>query len=59
MKRFIKNNVQIREKNDRDIVPLEEALLINEPELRRQLIMNILNDDPSRYMELLEKARLK
>ena len=53
-----KNNVQIREKNDRDIVPLEEALLINEPELRRQLIMNILNDDPSRYMELLEKARL-
>ena len=53
-----KNNVQVREKNDRDIVPLEEALLINEPELRRQLIMNILNDDPSRYMELLEKARL-
>ena len=53
-----KNNVQAREKNDRDIVPLEEALLINEPELRRQLIMNILNDDPSRYMELLEKARL-
>lgn len=53
-----KNNVQVREKNDRDIVPLEEALLINEPELRRQLIMNILNDDPARYMELLEKARL-
>ena len=53
-----KNNVEVREKNDRDIVPLEEALLINEPELRRQLIMNILNDDPSRYMELLEKARL-
>ena len=53
-----KNNIEVREKNDRDIVPLEEALLINEPELRRQLIMNILNDDPSRYMELLEKARL-
>lgn len=53
-----KNNFQTREENDRDIVPLEEALLINEPELRRQLIMNILNDDPSRYMELLEKARM-
>ena len=53
-----KNNFRSVEENDHDIVPLEEALLINEPELRRQLIMNILNDDPSRYMELLEKARL-
>ena len=53
-----KNNVQVREKNDRDIVPLEEALLINDPEKRRKLIMDILNDDPSKYIELLEKARM-
>lgn len=53
-----KNYFQSREENESDIVPLEEALLINEPELRRQLIMNILNDNPSRYTELLEKARM-
>ena len=53
-----KNNFQIREKNDSNIVPLEEALLINNPELRRQLIMNILNDDPAKYMDLLKKARM-
>ena len=46
------------EENDHDIVPLEEALLINDPEKRRKLIMDILNDDPSKYIELLEKARM-
>nr|WP_295255088.1 hypothetical protein [uncultured Blautia sp.] len=52
------NNFQMREESDQEIVPLEEALLINDPELRRQLIMNILNDDPSQYMEVLEQARM-
>ena len=53
-----KNNFRLREENDHDIVPLEEALLINDPEKRRKLIMDILNDDPSKYIELLEKARM-
>lgn len=52
------NNFQLREESDQEIVPLEEALLINDPELRRQLIMNVLNDDPSQYMEVLEQARM-
>lgn len=53
-----KNNFRLREENDHDIVPLEEALLINDPEKRRKLIIDILNDDPSKYIELLEKARM-
>ena len=53
-----KNNFRLREENDHDIVPLEEALLINDPEKRRKLIMDILNDDPSKYIELLEKTRM-
>lgn len=52
------NNFQLREESDQEIVPLEEALLINDPELRRKLIMNILNDDPSQYREVLEQAQM-
>ena len=38
-----KNNFRSVEENDHDIVTLEEALLINDPEKRRKLIMDILN----------------
>ena len=41
-----------------NIVPLEEALIVNEPELRRELIMNVLNDNPEEYVELLKQARM-
>ena len=41
-----------------EIVPLEEALLINEPGVRRELIMDVLNDDPEEYMDLLKQARM-
>ena len=53
-----KNNFRLREENDHDIVPLEEALIVNEPELRRELIMNVLNDNPEEYVELLKQARM-
>ena len=53
-----KNIFQSASDMDEKIVPLEEALLINDPEKRRKLIMDILNDDPSKYIELLEKARM-
>ena len=53
-----KNIFQAASDMDEKIVPLEEALLINDPEKRRKLIMDILNDDPSKYIELLEKARM-
>ena len=38
-------------------VPLEEALLINEPHKRRSIMMNILRSDPMRYLDLLLIAR--
>ncbi len=47
-----------REESDKNIVPLEEALLINEAGMRRDLIMNVLNDDPGDYIDLLKQARM-
>lgn len=38
------------------VVPLEEALIINSPTERRELIMDILNDNPKEYIEFLQKA---
>ena len=43
---------------DEKIVPLEEALLINKPGVRRELIMDVLNDDPEEYMDILKQARM-
>lgn len=53
-----KNIFQAVSDTDRKIVPLEEALLINEPGVRRELIMDVLNDDPEEYMDLLKQARM-
>lgn len=38
------------------IVPMEEALIINNPRERRELIMDVLNDNPREYIEFLKKA---
>mgnify|MGYP000615194203 FL=1 len=32
--------------------------MINEPGVRRELIMDVLNDDPEEYMDLLKQARM-
>ena len=53
-----KNNIRAASDTDKKVVPLEEALLINEPELRRELIMDVLNDNPEEYMDLLKQARM-
>lgn len=37
-------------------VPMEEALLINSSAQRRQLILDVLNEDPKEYIEFLQKA---
>lgn len=44
--------------SDKTIVPLEEALIINAPEQRRSLIMNVLYDNPADYIDLLHQARM-
>lgn len=40
------------------IVPLQEALLINDASTRRQLIMDILYHDTGEYVEVLNSARM-
>ena len=39
-------------------MPLEEVLLIDEAAMRRDLIMNVLNDDPENYIDMLKQARM-
>ncbi|MBR2847613.1 MAG: hypothetical protein IKB89_06065 [Clostridia bacterium] len=43
-------------KNDEAIVPMEEALILNSPKERREIIMGVLNDNPKEYIEFLQKA---
>lgn len=43
-------------KNDDSIVPMEEALILNSPKERREIIMGVLNDNPKEYIEFLQKA---
>lgn len=40
-----------------EVVPLEEALLMNDPRKRRVMIMNMLRSDPKKYREVLLVAR--
>jgi len=50
-------NVVLDDKRIADtVVPMEEALIINNAKNRRELIMDILNDNPKEYIEFLQKA---
>lgn len=42
----------------KEVVPLEEALIINSPSQRRKLIMDVLYDNPEEYIDLLYEARM-
>lgn len=44
--------------DSRGVVPLEEALLINDARTRRAILQDILRRDPTRYVELLKVARM-
>jgi hypothetical protein len=39
-----------------DAVPIEEALVVNSARERRQIIMDVLNDNPVEYIQFLQKA---
>ena len=43
-------------KHDDSLVAIEEALIINSPKQRREIIMDVLNDNPKEYVEFLQKA---
>ena len=49
-------SIVVDEKRSDMTVPMEEALLINSARERRTLIMDVLNDNPGDYVELLQKA---
>lgn len=40
------------------VVPLEEALLINDPAIRRKLMLEIMYEDPSGYVSQLQSASM-
>ena len=44
--------------NDRAVVPLEEAIAVNDPHVGRQLMLDILRHNPDNYIDLLQRARL-
>lgn len=46
------------EEQEEQIIPLEEAMSVNEAEVRRKLMLDILHENPGAYVELLQKARL-
>ena len=49
-------NIFVDQKRSEKTVPIEEALLINSAKEKRAIIMDILNENPKDYAELLQKA---
>lgn len=46
------------EKTVKTVVPLEEAIRINDTKIRRKLMMDIMKQDPDKFIKLLQQARL-
>lgn len=52
-------NILVDDRTDyANTVPLEEALIVDNPRQRRNLMLSILNENPGRYVDLLSQARL-
>lgn len=49
--------VQVRE-GDAGVVPLEEALIVDDPSDRRRLMLSILTEEPDAYLAQLQVAKL-
>lgn len=55
---FVYRSILVEENSAEErIVPLEEALRINKSGTRRELMMEIMYDNPNDYVELLKEAR--
>lgn len=52
------DEVELKPEEQPLVVPLEEALVLNENSIRRTLIMDILTDNPDEYLNVLNQARL-
>lgn len=44
--------------DDAGVVPLEEALIVNDPAYRRRLMLSMLTEDPGAYLAQLQAAKL-
>lgn len=49
--------IKVEENADMQVVPLEEALLVNNAKVRHSLMLNILHSNPNEYVGMLQKAR--
>jgi hypothetical protein len=49
-------NLTVDEKRAGTAVPIEEALILNSAREKRGIIMDVLNEDPRAYVDLLQKA---
>lgn len=49
-------NLTVDEKRAGTAVPIEEALILNAAREKRGIIMDVLNEDPRAYVDLLQKA---
>lgn len=50
--------LHVDEESDITAVPFEEAMAFNESDVKRKLLMDILNKSPENHIELLQKARM-
>lgn len=53
-----KNIYVEREDNSEIVVPLEEAIAVNDAKTRRKLLLDILHKNPEEHIELLQRARM-
>lgn len=53
----IYRTIHVEDRNDKSIVPLEDALTLDDPLQRRELLLEILKDDSSRYLDALHSAQ--
>lgn len=59
LKDDIRRGVQVqRREGDAGVVPLEEALIVNDPAERRRLMLSMLTEEPDAYLAQLQAAKL-
>lgn len=54
----IHRSILMEEQEENIIVPLQEALILNDASVRRELMMKIMYDDVSQYVDTLKTARM-
>ncbi|GAA0181261.1 hypothetical protein SH2C18_38180 [Clostridium sediminicola] len=60
--KYIKGNVykwkrkKPSTENEINLVPMEDALIVNENKIKRSLVINILKKDPTKHIDVIKKA---